>query len=108
MLGDATDELAASCVHVSDISITLLRPQTTTWAIGWLRASAEQARRLRRYNENMSVNSTYYAVSSKKFRLTLMNDTHSLGTSSSGKIASTGQGSTQAPQSMHSSGSMKY
>src|SRR5262245_63186492 len=37
-----------------------------------------------------------------------MNEVHSAGTSSSGKIASTGQGSTHAPQSMHSSGSMKY
>src|SRR5438270_816752 len=33
---------------------------------------------------------------------------HCSGTSSSGKIASTGHGSTHAPQSMHSSGSMKY
>src|SRR5205823_13717696 len=33
---------------------------------------------------------------------------HCSGTSSSGKMASTGHGSTHAPQSMHSSGSMKY
>src|SRR5437016_14378522 len=33
---------------------------------------------------------------------------HCSGTSSSGKIASTGHGSTHAPQSMHSCGSMKY
>src|SRR5947207_183647 len=44
----------------------------------------------------------------KYSRFKAMNDAHSPGTSSSAKIASTGQGSTHAPQSMHSSGSMKY
>jgi len=40
--------------------------------------------------------------------LILRNSDHCWGRSSSKKIASTGQTSAQTPQSMHSSGSMKY
>ena len=45
---------------------------------------------------------------SKKSRLVRMKPAHCSGTSSSKKIASTGQTSAQTPQSMHSAGLMKY
>src|SRR6478672_4951101 len=44
----------------------------------------------------------------KNSALTRVNDAHCSGKSSSKKMASTGQTSAQTPQSMHSSGLMKY
>jgi hypothetical protein len=44
----------------------------------------------------------------KNSALTSVNDAHCSGRSSSKKMASTGQTSAQTPQSMHSSGLMKY